>query len=604
MPRTDNQTLIEQLLGVKSWPVFFYEIQIKDEGKGTAGTGTFTADDKAWDDNEWITDTAFNNSAFTDRDGTSFTISANSDDTLTLSGTPVTGDFELKRWLYLASYSEGYVGTYLPVVYNSKSYLPYPVKIGNLGSYELGQFPQISLSMPNPGIQVLDVYRALEKYNGLRGCTVNIITAFIDENGDLYDDVDIQLIDQFIIQHPTITNTTVTFNLQNFGNLADKKIPSRTYSKLTCGFIYQDENCKNCGTIPTCTKLLSSYLFKNIILTYTSENRFSTTEDLSQYDNSLIGCKVEFGKENTSLANYLWEITEFDNTSLTPPSPPHTLTISNTSGTKILSDYINTDGTVIVNIIDKFSCKGHVDSGNLDTPMWTDYNLEMRNINPVKEKGNILIQNHFGLGESLWIKFDGPTQIRMGSDEGLKISKTSGSQSIHVQQDFDIIQSDGPQIELGHHYILYLRYYGYSLGTGTSSFRVWIRFTYNSATYFFNFTTKSWEIGTFFGTNSVKIPLRSNADQIEFNLDALTNQNVIRNIQKDEYFCMIPLNITRIGDPLGGHVISHCTIRIGSPSFDTTTFNVMIKSFGLYRFIQTEHYGGFPAMPMSRLWYG
>ena len=207
MPRTENQTLIEQLLGVKSWPVFFYEIQIKDEGKGTAGTGTFTADDKAWDDNEWITDTAFNNASFTDRDGTTFTISDNSDDTLTLSGTPVTGDFELKRWLYLASYSEGYVGTYLPVVYNSKSYLPYPVKIGNLGSYELGQFPQISLSMPNPGVQVLDVYRALEKYNGLRGCTVNIITAFIDENGDLYDDVDIQLIDQFIIQHPTITNT-------------------------------------------------------------------------------------------------------------------------------------------------------------------------------------------------------------------------------------------------------------------------------------------------------------------------------------------------------------------------------------------------------------
>jgi len=603
MPRTENQTLIEQLLGVKSWPVFFYEIQIKDEGKGTAGTGTFTADDKAWDDNEWITDTAFNNSAFTDRDGTSFTISANSDDTLTLSGTPVTGDFELKRWLYLASYSEGYVGTYLPVVYNSKSYLPYPVKIGNLGSYELGQFPQISLSMPNPGVQVLDVYRALEKYNGLRGCTVNIITAFIDANGDLYDDTDIQLIDQFIIQQPTITNTTVTFNLQNFGNLADKKIPSRTYSKLTCGFIYQDENCKNNSSIASCNKLLSSYLFQNETLTHVAENRFSTVQDLSQYDDSLIGCKVEFGKENMSLANYLWEITEFDNTSLTPPSPPHTLTISNTSGTKILSDYVNTEGTVIVNIIDKFSCKGHVDSGNLDTPMWTDDDPGMTEVDPVKEKGNILIQNHFGLGNTLWTK-SGETQISMGDDDGLKISKTLGSQSIYVQQDFNIVAgSDKPQIELGHNYILYLRYYGYSLGINASSFRVWIRFTYKSTSYFFNFTTKLWEIGAaFLGTNSVQIPLRSNAYQIEFNLNNLTPQNVIRNIQQDEYLCMIPINIISTGNP--PYVISDCIVRIGSLPSDTATFNVMIKSFGLYRFIQTEHYGGFPAMPMSRLWYG
>jgi hypothetical protein len=601
MPRTENQTLIEQLLGVKSWPVFFYEIQIKDEGKGTAGTGTFTADDKAWDDNEWITDTAFNNSAFTDRDGTNFTISANSDDTLTLSGTPVTGDFELKRWLYLASYSEGYIGTYLPITFHGKSYLPYPVKIGDLGSYELGQFPQISLSMPNPGVQVLDVYRALEKYNGLRGCTVNIITAFIDENGDLYEDTDIQLIDQFIIQQPTITNTTVTFNLQNFGNLSDKIIPARTYSKVTCGFIYQDENCKNCGDIPTCTKLLSALIFSNIIVTYVSGDIFSTTEDLSSYveengTSVLEGCKVELGKENSNLSSYLWEITNVDIS-----YSPHRLTISMPSGIKPLSSYGN---NVTINVIDKFSCGGHRDPGNIDIPMWTDYPTENIGENPDvlsshKEKGNLLIDSYFGYGEdNTWVIIDGLTKENITNGNGLLIEKTYGAQSIHIQQNFTIPDTEGiPQIELGHNYILYTRYYGYSVGASASNFRVWIQTTYKSTSYFFNFITKNWTPGSVFDTtNSVEIPLRSSAFKIDFK-----NSTVMENIKKDEYYCMVPLNITPIGNP--PHVITHCIVCIGSQSTDTVTFNVLIQSFGLYRFIQTEHFGGFPAMPMSRLWY-
>jgi hypothetical protein len=101
--------------------------------------------------------------------------------------------------------------------------------------------------------------------------------------------------------------------------------------------------------------------------------------------------------------------------------------------------------------------------------------------------------------------------------------------------------------------------------------------------------------------NSAQIPLKSNDFKIDFHLDDLTDTNVLRNIQQDEYLYMIPINITPTGDP--PHIISHCTVTIGSPFTDITTFNVMIRSFGLYRFIQTEHYGGFPAMPMAKLWY-
>jgi hypothetical protein len=589
MPRTDNQTLIEQLLGVKSWPVFFYEIQIKDEGKGTAGTGTFTADDKAWDSGEWITNTSLNNSAFIDKNGTTFTISANSDDTLTLSGTPVTGDFELKRWLYLASYSEGYTGTYLPITFNSKSYLPYPVKIGNLGSYELGQFPQVSLSMPNPGVQVLDVYRALEKYNGLRGCTVNIITAFIDENGDLYEDTDIQLIDQFIIQQPTITNTTVTFNLQNFGNLSDKKIPARTYSKLTCGFIYQDEDCKNIGDTSYCNKLLCSYLFTDLQLEHRSGNEFSTDQDLTQYvdaiggESSLIGCNVEITQ-----INYLWRIVSFTDAGSSPY--PNRLTISTTSGTRALSSYL-TDGKVNVNIIDKFSCKGHTDEGDQATPvnsLWaTNFSTLMI------DKGNLLAQNDFGLGQNgLWnivdgrvIDEDGVGEVQMNS-MGLIINKTVGSQSIHVEQDVNLIGS--PLLELGHHYILYLRYYGYSLSSNASSFRVGLTATYNATSYYFNFTTKTWDGST----TSVQIPLNSNAFKINLFGEGETNF-----IQKNEYIYVVPFNMSSTG------TISHFNINIGSPATDTATFIVQITNCGFYRLIQQEHFGGFPAMPMSKLWY-
>jgi len=588
MPRTDNQTLIEQLLGVKSWPVFFYEIQIKDEGKGTAGTGTFTADDKAWDDNEWITDTAFNNASFTDRDGTIFTISDNSDDTLTLSGTPVTGDFDLKRWLYLVSYAEGYVGTYLPITFHSKSYLPYPVKIGNLGSYELGQFPQVSLSMPNPGIQILDVYRTLEKYNGLRGCTVNIITAFIDENGTLYEDTDIQIIDQFIIQQPTITNTTVIFNLQNFGNLADKEIPARTYSKLTCGFIYKDNNCKYSGDIPSCNKLLCSYLFSNLQLTHISGNLFSTTEDLSQYvdvdedpdpevaNKSLKGCNVEI-----TTINYLWKIINFT---------ANQLEISTTSGTKLLSDYL-TNGKVNVNIMDKFSCKGHTDEGDQTVPVWTSayiFDNAIKKITPTDNK-NLLILDNFELGlNGLWNILDGQSQIQM-NDMGLTINKTVGSQSIHVYQDFDLSSSIlDSKVEVGHHYILYLRYYGYSLSSSASSFRVKITINYvgSLTNYYFNFATKTWSDTS----TSVQIPLNSNAFKVDLSVGTSF-------IQKMEYIYIVPFNISP------EIVIRRFNINIGSPSTDTATFIVQITKCGFYRLIQQEHFGGFPAMPMSQLWY-
>jgi hypothetical protein len=105
-------------------------------------------------------------------------------------------------------------------------------------------------------------------------------------------------------------------------------------------------------------------------------------------------------------------------------------------------------------------------------------------------------------------------------------------------------------------------------------------------------------VGTGFdSTNSVQIPLKPNTFKIDF-----MDSNIITNIKKDEYYCMIPLNITPTGNL--PHIINACEVRIGSLSTDTSTFNVMIKSFGLYRFIQTENYGGFPAMPMSRLWYG
>ena len=600
MPRTENQTLIEQLLGVKSWPVFFYELQVKDEGKGTATTNTFVADDKAWDDNEWITDTAFNNASFTDRDGTTFTISDNSDDTLTLSGTPVTGDFELQRWLYLASYSEGYVGTYLPITVNGKSYLPYPVKIGNLGSYELGQFPQVSLSMPNPGVQVLDVYKALEKYNGLRGCTVNIITAFIDENGNLYEDTDIQIIDQFIIQQPNITNTTVTFVLQNFGNLSDKKIPVRTYSKLTCGFIYQDENCKYSGTIPSCNKLEYSYLFTDLQLTHISENWFSTTADLTKYAdvandpdpivaaNSLIGCNVEI-----TMIKYLWRIVSLTATGDQPY--PNRLEISTTAQTKPLSDYL-TEGKVNVNIIDKFSCKGHTDEGDQTTPVWTYIFSNGWLSNRIEiEMGNLLVQNNFGSGQDvLWNIVDGTwgTQILM-NNMGLTINKTIGTQSIHVEQDFDLIGlfDERSQLELGHHYILYLRYYGYSLSSSASSFRVKLTATYHESQYYFNFTTKSWQ-GT---TTSVQIPLHSQAFKTNISGEEMYF------IQKNEYIFVVPFNISPTENP--PHTISHFNINIGSPSSDTATFIVQISNCGFYRLIQQEHFGGFPAMPMSPLWY-
>jgi len=189
----------------------------------------------------------------------------------------------------------------------------------------------------------------------------------------------------------------------------------------------------------------------------------------------------------------------------------------------------------------------------------------------------------------------------------LFINKTVGSHSIHVEQDFDLYNSyptllpddedtTTTQLEIGHHYILYLRYYGYSLSSSASSFRVQLTANYHGSPYYFNFTTKSWDGSA----TSVQIPLRSNAFTTPLTA-ATYDADIMNLIQKDEYICVVPFNIPTNGNR--PHVIGHFNINIGSPSTDTATFNVQITNCGFYRFIQQEHFGGFPAMPMSKLWY-
>jgi hypothetical protein len=96
--RTTNQTLLEELLSVQSWPITFYKIQIKDEGTGTAGAGTFTCTDKAYDLNEWQTSIGINDAKFIDQNESEFSIVSNvAGNVLTLSGTPATGEFTLEK---------------------------------------------------------------------------------------------------------------------------------------------------------------------------------------------------------------------------------------------------------------------------------------------------------------------------------------------------------------------------------------------------------------------------------------------------------------------------------------------------------------------------
>lgn len=605
--RTTNQTLLEEILAVQSWPVFLYSIQIMDKGSGTSPAAyQFTCTGKSYDTNEWQNVVGISDSQLEDENGDTYTIGAHAaGDTLTnLSGTPVDGDFVLTRWLYLAAMPEEYTGSYTRILYDSKEFLPFPVDHGAIEDHELGGFPQLTLTLHNPGTQIVDLYRAFERYSGMRGSTVYITTVFVGSTGEIYADTDASLIDKFTVVSSVITEAQVVLEMQSTGNLVDKKIPARAYSRFTCDYVYKDNRCKYSGSLPACNKLYSSPILSTVKCLHTGSETFEVPDNnrpLPDLTDCVIIITTEGGgkytthddKDKASIGGkegYIWRVAS---------NTDRAFVATSDSLLKNLSDYVDA-GTdeIVLSVIDKDCCLGHTDTGRITAPQWLDYNTR-DDAKLYIERGNLLADGKFELGTPtsgnvVWLaQTTGGGSIN-STEGGAQIIKSSGTQKAVIAQLGSYEMGDERRPEKNQHYQFYMQYYGYTeSGSPTTAYiSVDIGFYYNGAFRWYNWGTETW--GTDATAQRNEITLRTVDYKTDFNpfFDA--------NVKPDEVSQMV---YTDWSGGLPPYVSSQIACYIGSYAADNVTFKCKIYRVGLHKYIPYEHAGRFPGIPLTRIWY-
>jgi phage-related protein len=403
--RTTNPDLIAQLMSYKTYTIILYDIELKDYGAASfSGTTMTDTSDiaKTWITNEWANDTSY----LTDMNGNSYKILSNTATTVEIvieigDPTPANGDYSIHRWFNLVQHVETLdhsTGEYDLIEYGTdqfgrtKNYIPYPIEHKTLEETELGKFPQITLEMFNPGAEVIakyynlsdfDFFGHFERYKGLQGNTVLVTIAFIDNNGELITDTAVQLSTSFTIISSQLSSKTIRLILSSYGNLAEKKIPGRIFTKRVCSYIYKDTNCAFTSTyispteildLPKCNKAFRTFAFgnENANMAIKKVDNFPTTkvyqlpatinaEDQTEFEESLYGCVVEYKS-----APYLWRITNVD-----ASADPIEITIDTfeDGGVTLYSvlsedEQAETNPVAEVSIIEKECCIGHSDVGS------------------------------------------------------------------------------------------------------------------------------------------------------------------------------------------------------------------------------------------------
>jgi len=138
--------------------------------------------------------------------------------------------------------------------YQGVTYIKFPVMFNGVDMTSSGEINKASILVANPGRIFQDL---INKYNGLRGIRVKIITVYekFTDNGDS-PDLDAYVEDEFIIDSYSSTDTVIQFSLDPVCDF-NIKVPRRRYGNL-CYWKYKDpDTCMYAGELATCNKDLS-----------------------------------------------------------------------------------------------------------------------------------------------------------------------------------------------------------------------------------------------------------------------------------------------------------------------------------------------------------
>ena len=606
----DTAEVIEQLMSQTNFTLMLYEIQVKDTGLCSVVGSTITDTTKTWITHEWETDTTI----FTDVEGSRFIITDNTDTTITVAGVPVEGEYTVERWFFLSSHIEDIdvVGKPASITFGEdeftrpKIYSPYPINHKMLHDHELGKFPQLQVSVYNPGTEAFsayydldefDFYSLFERYDALRGNIFNIIVGFIDSSGDIIIDPDTaNILNSFTIMNSDITRDLITFTISSLGNFSDKKIPARTFSKTTCGWVYKGDKCLYTSSdstlttpITVCNKLLKSHTFDRggLELYHEGAEVYFTTQEIStDMQSYVLGCIVESPK-----VPYLWRIT-----AVTIVAGGTRLTITSKNNGKQLSDYLDDSVTdmVRVNIYEKECCFGHTDTGTTFTQTPSYGSRYLRGYCKYNE---LAFNGDFSaIGDTETIPQWSPTgDVTVASGYAFIVGAATISQQLYYQYkktgptDPDENLYDLP-LETGKMFNLVFRYYGASIVSGeTRSISYTLTANMDGTTYYWNATSNIFQIGS----TSNSIELHPYQRRLGISNYTAEQKEYIRYFKFDEYISSVKL--------IAGSTsrVREMNLSISIPAGAEVVFNYV--SCILHN--QFERFGGFPSIPTTRFWY-
>jgi len=613
----ETAEVIEQLMSQNIFTVLLYEVQLIDRGLGAfAAVGddyVLTDTTKTWITNEWLNDSAI----LTDVEGQRFVIGSNTDTTITVTPgglVPASGEYTIERWFYLTSHLENLDsdGTPATITYGedefsrSKLYLPYPINHNMLHDHELGRFPQMQISLYNPGseafsayynLEAYDFYSLFERYSALRGNRINITIIFIDDDGDIVTDpTTMNIENQFTIIKSDIKRDKISFTLTSLGNFNEKKIPTRTFSKATCGWVYKGNECGYTHsdstlttTLSSCNKLLKSHVFSlddgELELTPVALQQYQFTlphdkaiaEDMESH---VLGSTVE-----CTTINYLWRVTAVIDA--------FTLEIKSYGNTRRLLDQVSTEtGKVTVNIYEKECCFGHADVGTLQIQSTYANNanyLGFCKFNDIVFNGDF---NTLGL-------YGGTLKLLVWLPVGsLSAHKSyvfgTGATSLTQLSYLNGVPETNIPLETGKKFAFIIRYYG--ANTINDSVDRYLTYTIRSS---IGGTTRSWD-----ATTSTLIDAPAFPNQVK--LRPFTERLGIAdfdNKQKEEVRFVLFDEVLTVVDfqtiaPLATNIFN-ISIQIETPANTEIVYNYV----AMIMYNQFERYGGFPSIPTSRYWF-
>jgi len=312
--------------------------------------------------------------------------------------------------------------------------------------------------------------------------------------------------------------------------------------------------------------------------------------------NELVGSKVEAVQSTGEALGYLWEV--LSNTSTT-------ITIGSGSSLKLIQDLcyqVGSDYYVNINVIDKFSCKGHCESGlTSHFKWWADDHPWYGSA----AYSSLVLDgiNFDSIGSAA--KSGSPWQIVAGNGmeitsassagkggRGLFIRKPTTSAFGYISQTMSFAPNSEVEkaIERNQKYILYIRYYGYSLTSTQAYFKVRIACTYKGSTYYYNFQTGTWQSSSVF----------KNAYLLGSSYKTDFGHGFMSNIKLDELLVTVPFNL-----PLTGsrpYTLSSLVLSIHG-EINEAPFEALISPVMLVKYVPHQHFGGFPSMPFSSVWY-